>query len=500
MYLLGIDIGTSGLKTILITPEGHVLAQALREYTPDTPAPGQAEQDPEAWVDAVVSATREVLDAAVTGPAEVAAIGFSGQMHSAVFLDAALRPLRPAMLWLDTRSAPQVAAAWKRFGRERLAQWIGNPVMAGVTLASLLWLKDNEPDAWARLAHVMLAKDYVRLRLTGDVRTDYSDASATALFDVSRRAWCDELLAATDIDPRWLPPLAESSAVVGGLRGEMAEAMGLAPGIPVVCGAGDQEAQAVGNGIIRPGLLSCTIGTGGQLVTPIDEYRCDPQLRLHTFCHAVPGLWHWEAATLTAGMSLRWLRDQVFDGRYSYDELAGAAAGVAPGAEGLLFLPYLAGERTPHLDPLARGVFYGLTLRHTWRHMVRAAMEGVVFSLSDGLALMRALGGSIERVVASGGGVRHPLWLQLQADILGVEVLQTESREAAGLGAALLAGVGAGVYTDVAAACRSAVRWRDDVVYPRPEQVAQYREIGGRYRSLYPALASRFREDYNEPS
>ena len=391
-----------------------------------------------------------------------------------------------------------VSELQERFGSAQLGAWTGNPVMTGVTLASLLWLRANEPQNWDRVAHVLLAKDYVRYRLTGEILTDYSDASATAMLDTGRRAWSDDLLQANAIPPRWLPALAGSADVVGYLNRTLAETWGLRPGLPVVCGAGDQEAQAVGNAIIRPGLLSSTIGTGGQLFTPIDSYRHDPALRLHTFCHAVPGLWHWMAATLTAGMAFRWLRDQLFEGRYSYDELAAGAASVAPGAEGLLFLPYLAGDRTPHLDPQARGVFFGLTLRHTWRHLARAVMEGVVFSLLDGLRLMRDLGGAIQQAVASGGGARHPLWLQLQADIFGVDIIRADGQEAAALGAALLAGVGAGVYPDVATACARAVHWSRAVVQPSPENAARYREIGERYRALYPTLAGQFHAQAGE--
>jgi xylulokinase len=500
--LLGIDIGTSGLKVVILDLAGRVIGQALREYAPDTPQPGFAEQEPELWVQAAVAATQDALAAAAKSPAgvdaagRVAAIGFSGQMHSAVFVDRHGQPVRPAILWLDTRTGPLVQALRQQFGVARLAEWTGNPVMTGVTLTSLLWVKEHEPEPWAEVAHVMLAKDYVRFRLTGEIDTDYSDASATAMLDVGRRAWSDDLLQAVGIPRRILPALSGSDQPVGRLQADFAGALGLRAGLPVVCGAGDQEAQAVGNAIIRPGLLSSTIGTGGQLFTPIDAYRYDPSVRLHTFCHALPGLWHWMAATLTAGMSLRWLRDQALDGCHSYDELAGGAREVAPGAEGLLFLPYLAGERTPHLDPLAHGVFYGLTLRHTWRHMARAVMEGVVFSLLDGLQLMQQMGGLIQQAVASGGGARHPLWLQLQADIFGVDILRTESQEAAAVGAALLAGIGAGLFADAATACARAVRWSAETVHPRPEYVERYKLLGQRYRALYPALAVRFHEDF----
>ena len=382
----------------------------------------------------------------------------------------------------------QVEALNRSIGTTQLAEWIGNPVMPGFMLASLLWVKEEEPEIWRQLAHVLLAKDYVRLRLTGGLTTDYSDASSTALLDVQHSVWCQDLLRAVDIPIDLLPPLRRSSEVVGQLLSDVAEAMHLPAGLPVVCGAGDQEAQAIGNGIIRSGLLSSTIGTGGQLFTPIDRYRADPHLRIHTFCHAVPGLWHWQAATLTAGLSLRWLRDEVLGGQYSYQDLADAAATIEPGAEGLLFLPYLAGERTPHMDPALRGALIGLTLRHSWKHMARAVMEGVVFSLFDGLELMRALGANFDRVIASGGGTKHPLWLQLQADVFGLEVHTTQTPEAAAFGAASLAGVGAGVFDNLVTACERCVKWSETTHHPRAEMTRLYRAQLERWRMALPGL------------
>ncbi|HSD85090.1 MAG TPA: FGGY-family carbohydrate kinase, partial [Anaerolineae bacterium] len=383
-----------------------------------------------------------------------------------------------------TRSTKQVEILKHTIGPAQLTGWIGNPVMPGFTLSSLLWVKEKEPETWRRLAHVLLAKDYVRLRLTGELATDYSDASATALFDVRRRTWCADLLRTVGIPIDLLPPLRSSAEIAGHLRPELAERMNLPAGLPVIVGAGDQEAQAIGNGLIRSGLLSSTIGTGGQLFTPIAQYRVDAQLRIHTFCHALPGLWHWQAATLTAGASLRWLRDEVLGGHYSYQELADAAVSVTPGAEGLLFHPYLAGERTPHMNPNLRGSFVGLTLCHSWRHLARAVMEGVVFSLYDGLELMRDLGANFEQVIASGGGIKHLLWRQLQADIFDVPMRTTQTPEAAAFGAALLAGVGAGVFENVEAACARCVKWSKEVVHPRAELTALYREQIERWRAI----------------
>jgi len=491
--LLGIDIGTSGLKCVLVNRAGRVLEHAVRDYTPAAPQPGWAEQDPEVWVDAAVSAVREVVERTGVDRASIAGIGFSGQMHSTVCLDKDRRCVRPAILWLDRRSIRQVNTLRETLGSSQIAQWIGNPIVPGFMLSSLLWLKETEPTSWDRLAHVLLPKDYVRFRLIGELGTDYSDASSTGLLDVQHRRWSTELAQAAGIAIEILPLRFESATIVGHLAPDMAEAMNLTSGVPVVCGAGDQESQAIGNGLIRPGIISCTIGTGGQLFASIDKYQIDPQLRLHTFCHAVPNLWHWEAATLTAGLSLRWLRDEVLAGRYTYRELADAAATIEPDAEGLIYLPYLEGERTPHMDPLARGVFCGLTLRHTWKHLARAVMEGVVFSLLDGLELMRSMGLSVERIVASGGGTRHPLWLQLQADILGAEVVTSEAEEAAALGAALLAGIGVGMYSDFDTACDAAVRLSREVYRPRPAIAAQYLKIAEVYRSLYRSLAPVFK-------
>jgi len=483
-YLLGIDLGTSGVKCVLIDAAGQLCAFAFREYTPDLPQPDWVEQDPDVWLHAAISVVREVIEIGGVDRNSLAGLSLSGQMHSAVFLDRGRRVIRPAILWLDTRSAKQVEALNRSIGRSQLAQWIGNPVMPGFMLSSLLWVKEQEPATWDRLAHVLLAKDYVRLRFTGEIATDFSDASSTALLDVRQRVWCAELLRAVDIPIDLLPPLRSSSEVVGHLLPHIAEAMNLSAGLPVICGAGDQQAQAIGNGIIRSGLLSSTIGTGGQLFAPIGQYRSDPQLRIHTFCHAIPEAWHWQAATLTAGASLRWLRDEVLSGRYSYQELADAAASSEPGAEGLLFHPYLAGERTPHMNPNLRGSFTSLALRHTWRHMARAVMEGVVFSLFDGLELMRDLGANFDQVIASGGGTKHPLWLQLQADVFGVPVRTTQTPEAAAFGAALLAGVGAGVFEDVAQACDRCVKWSEAVLEPRAEITALYREQIERWREI----------------
>ena len=327
-----------------------------------------------------------------------------------------------------------MAEVYHRHGRAQLARWTRNPLATGFTLATLLWLQDNEPGVYQRIAHILLPKDYLRYHLTGEIASEPTDASATSLMDVARQTWNGELLEVCGINPAVLPPVRGSAEIAGPLCARAAEEFGLAEGTPVVHGSGDQAAQAVGNAVIRPGLISCTIGTGGQLLAPSLEPVFDPELRLHTFCHAIPGQWFVMAAILAAGLSLSWWRHQVA-GQMTYSELADAAAGVAPGAEDLSFLPYLAGERTPHMDPAARGAFIGLTLRHERAHLTRAVMEGVIFDLRQGLDLIQALGVPVTRIIASGGGVRHPLWLQLQANILKCPVLQTETEEAAAFGA-----------------------------------------------------------------
>ncbi len=494
-YLIGIDLGTSGLKTVIVDEEGELLACPLREYSIQTPRPGWAEQDPETWLEVAISTMREALAQAAIPPRQVVGLGFSGQMHGTVCLDEEGQLLRPAIIWADQRSKDQVAEVYRRFGKEKLGTWAANPLATGFMLATLLWLRENEPETYRRTAKVVLPKDYLRYRFTGELATEVTDASSTLLMDTARRAWCAELLNALDIEPSILPQVHESAEVAGVLSGQVAEATGLPQGIPVVYGGGDQSMQAVGNGVIQAGLLSCTIGTGGQLFVTSESPLYDPELRMHTFCHALPGRWHLMAAILSAGLSLKWLRDRAlgdFSCHLSYNELADAAAKVPPGAEGLLFLPYLLGERTPHMDARARGVFLGLTLRHGGAHLVRAIMEGVVLALREGLELMLELGVSVDRVVASGGGTRHPLWLQLQADIFNRRIYQTETREAAAFGAALLAGVGVGVYDHVGRACAQTVRWRDAVVRPDPANVALYDQVFDRYRRLYPALREEF--------
>jgi len=485
--LLGIDLGTSSLKTILIEPDGRMLACAAREYAVDTPQPGWAEQQPETWYQAAVDTIRQALEQSGTAAERVAGIGLSGQMHGTVCLDASGRPLRPAIIWADQRSVAQVDAIKRQIGPEQLGAWTANPLATGFMLATWLWLREHEPQTYRAARYLLLPKDYLRFRLTGELGSEPSDASSTLMFDTARRCWSTALLDALDIDPAVLPAIHESADIAGGLDAGFAAASGLPAGTPVVFGGSDQALQAIGNGLVSPGMLSSTIGTGGQLFAPVLNPTYDPALRLHCFCHALPGLWHLEAGMLAAGLSLKWMRDNLFAGA-SYQLLSDEASEVPPGAEGLLFAPYLAGERTPHMDPHATGSFVGLTLRHHRAHLVRAAMEGVVMALRQGLELMLDLGASAGRVVASGGATRHPLWLQLQADVFARPIHRTRTTEAAALGAATLAGVGVELYPDVHAACARLVCWDDQVIQPLAAHVETYERIFPTFCAMYPTL------------
>lgn len=478
--LVGVDVGTTGARAVAIDPDGAVVADATAEYPLSQPRPGWSEQDPEDWW----QATQEVL-AAVAGASDVVGIGLTGQMHGSVFLDAAGDVIRPALLWNDQRTARQCDWITERVGAARLIEVTGNPALTGFQAPKIVWLRDEEPEHYARVAHVLLPKDYIRYRLTGEFATDASDAAGTLLLDMRARDWSEELLDALEIPREWLPKVYEGPDVTGTLRPDLADVLGLLAGIPVVAGGGDNAAAAVGTGIVREGLVSSSIGTSGVVFAHSRQFAPDPTGRLHAFCHAVPGAWHLMGVTLSAGGSLRWWRDNVVSG-VSYDDLAAEAALVPPGAEGLLFLPYLTGERTPHMDAEARGAFIGLTARHTRAHLVRALMEGVVFSLRDGLEIMRGLGVTVEQVLAVGGGGRSALWRQLQAGIFNTPIRRTVAEEGPAYGAALLAGVGAGVYRDVADAC-ARIHLRDEATLPDRDAVARYDELYAVYQTLYPA-------------
>lgn len=481
--LLGLDIGTTGARALAVDARGAVIAEASVEYPLLTPRPGWTEQHPADWWRGAREALGRVAQA-VREKGEIASLGLTGQMHGAVFLDTSDAVIRPALLWNDQRTEAQCHWITERVGAERLIAVAGNPALTGFQAPKIAWLRDEEPDAFARVRRVLLPKDYVRLLLTGEYATDASDASGTLLLDIRARDWSAEILAALDLPCEWLPRVYEGPETTGRLRADVASELGLPANIPVAAGGGDNAAAAVGAGIVREGLLSSSIGTSGVLFAHAESFAPDPSGRLHAFCHAVPAKYHLMGVTLSAGGSLRWWRDTL--GAADYDHLVAEADTAPPGAEGLLFLPYLTGERTPHLDPAARGAFFGLTARHTAAHLTRAVMEGVVFSLRDALEIMRGLGIAIEEVRATGGGARGALWRQLQANIYGVPIRRTVAEEGPAYGAALLAGVAAGTFRDVDDAC-SRVALRDETVTPDLARARVYDDFYATYRALYPA-------------
>ena len=486
--LLGIDVGTYSAKASLIRDDGECIGVGVKTYLVNTPRPGWAEQDPEDWIEGVVQAVHSARRQANSDLSSIKGIGLSGQMHGTVCLSADGIPVRPAIIWADQRSNQEVQWVIETLGKANLANWTGNPLATGFMLATWLWLERHEPRTMSQTVSLLLPKDYVRYRLTGLKGTEPSDASSTLLFDPRQRVWSTSISDTLELDFKKLPPVFPSASVAGGLSVDLAARLGLEAGIPIVFGGSDQAMQALGNGVIKPGTLSATIGTGGQLFAPTAQSVIDPELRMHSFCHILPDLWHVETAILSAGLSLRWLRDQVLH-LDTYGEMADAATKVPAGAEGLIFQPYLAGERTPHMDASLRGSFVGLTRRHSRAHMIRSVMEGVVFALRQGMDLMSKLGVPIDRVLASGGATRHPLWLQLQADIFNRRIHRTISQEAAAEGAAMLAGIGVGIYKNGQDAVNQAVHPHPEVFEPDPRRAAHYAERYPVYCSLHQALA-----------
>ncbi len=489
---LGIDIGTSGTKALLIDADGAAVASHSEEYELSTPRPLWAEQDPALWWNASVACVRALAAKPGVNAQDIRGIGLSGQMHGSVFLDKGNNVIRPAILWCDQRT--QTECEWitaQAGGPAQLAKLIANPVLTGFTAPKIVWLRNNEPANYAKVAKVLLPKDYVRYELTGVHATEVSDASGTALFDVANRRWSDEILAAANIPRAWMPDCSESPEVTGHLTARAASLLGLPAGIPVVGGGGDQAAGAVGCGIVEPGIVSSTIGTSGVVFAYSDTPAIDPAMRIHTFCHAVPGKWHVMGVQLSSGGSLRWLRDTFFPG-VSYDEITTVAKSVPPGSEGLIFLPYLTGERTPYPDPYARGTFFGITLRNTKAHFARAVLEGVVYGLRDMFEIFGEIGVPIETVRASGGGAKSPVWRQINADIIGRTHLTLTVNEGPGLGAALLAAVGTGHFESVPEACKAAIKVREGIE-PNVAAHATYDRFYPIYRALYPALKEQFK-------
>ena len=496
-YMMGIDVGTTGTRAVVVRPDGHVVGAATGDHQPMRMAkPGWAEQDPEDWWQAALMAIRAALDEAGLKGSDIAAVGFSGQMHGVVLLDKASAVLRPSLIWCDQRSQVQCDWITQKVGAQQLIQYVSNPALTGFSAPKLLWIRDHEPKIFERAAHFLLPKDFVRFRLTGAFATDVSDASGTLLFDVTHRRWSSEMLSALEIDSRILPKSYESAEITSEITREAAVLTGLNAGTPVVGGGGDQAASAVGNGIVLPGLTSATLGTSGVIFTYTAAPKLDPRGRIHTFCHAVPGKWHVMGVTQGAGLSLRWFRDHfgASESWYArqidvdpYDLIIREAENVPPGSNGLLWLPYLMGERTPHLDSQARGMWFGLTAAHTRAHLVRSILEGVAFSLRDSLEIFKELGIPVEQIRASGGGSRSFLWRQIQADIYGKELVTLRTSEGSALGAALLAGVGAKIYASVEDSARAAIQVKESLA-PNPEHVALYDRYYNVYRDLYPAV------------
>jgi xylulokinase len=480
--LVGVDVGTAGARALAVDAAGEPVAEAQATYELSRPAPGWTEQRPQDWW----AATREVLrEVAAAVEGDIAGVGLSGQMHGSVFLDAAGEVLRPALLWNDQRTVDQAAALADRVGEQRLVQITGNPALTGFQAPKILWLRDEEPERYERLDSILLPKDYVRLMLTGERATDASDASGTLLLDARARTWSREVLEALEIPAAWLPEVHEGPEVTGALRASVAAELGLPEGVPVAAGGGDNAAAAVGVAISREGRVSASLGTSGVVFAHRDAFTPDPSLRVHACCHALPGAYHLMGVTLAAGGALDWWRSVAGAGE-SFDALVAEAAGAPAGAEGLLFAPYLSGERTPHRDPHARAAFLGLSARHERAHLTRAVLEGVVFSLRDGLEAMRELGDDPEEIRATGGGARSALWRQIQADVLGAPVRRTVVDQGPAYGAALLAGLAAGVYAEPAEA-EAVVRLRDEAAEPDADRARRYEELYASYRALYPA-------------
>jgi xylulokinase len=491
MFWLGIDTGTGSTRALLLDSSGRQVAAFTAPHEAvHMERPGWAEQRPEDWAEAAFIAIRGVLAGAGAHGADIQGIGLSGQMHGLVMLDGAGSVIRPSLIWCDQRSQPQVDSINRTVGADQVLASIANPVLTGFTLPKLLWARDHEPRHFECMRHMLLPKDYVRYRLTGEFATEVSDASGTALLDVVHRRWSSTMTARLSLDPGVLPAVRESIEVTGSVSTEAARLTGLTPGTPVVGGGGDQAASAVGNGIVVPGIASCTLGTSGVVFAHTEQAVWDPQGRVHTFCHAVPDKWHIMGVTQGAGLSLQWLRNQLAPSM-DYDALTSEAASAPLGSQGLFWLPYLMGERTPHLDPTARGGWIGLTASHTRADLIRSVIEGVCYSQRDCLGIIESLGIPVNSIRVSGGGARSPFWRQILADVLQKPVVCLGNQEGSAYGAALLAMAGTGRFASVPEACTDTVREAQSV-QPRLTEATRYDRDYAIYRSLYPALKPAF--------
>ncbi|MBI4556074.1 MAG: xylulokinase [Candidatus Hydrogenedentes bacterium] len=499
--VVGVDVGTSGTKALAIDERGKVVASATVEYPLLSPKPSWAEQTPSDWKRATLEALSRLAHSPGVKAADIKGLGLTGQMHGSVFLDKDHNVLRNAILWCDQRTAKQCDDITSKVGAQRLIEMVCNPALTGFTAPKILWLRENEPKVYERVRRVLLPKDYIRYELTGEFATDVADASGTLLFDVKNRAWHKELMSLLDVPLDFMPRAYEGPEVTGQLSSEAAQATGIPKSIPVIAGGGDQAAGGVGCGIVKSGVISATVGTSGVVFAFADRVSLDPEGRVHTFCHSVPGKWHVMGVVLSAGGSLRWFRDTLCQaektvaaetGADPYEYITAAAGQVAPSAEGLIFLPYLTGERTPHKDPFAKGAFVGLSLRHTRAHMARAVLEGVAFAMRDSLEIMRGMGVSIEQVRASGGGARSTLWRQIQADVNKAPLVMINVDEGPAYGAALLATVATGMYGSVEEACAATIRVVDSCE-PDVARAPSYDPWFAEYQACYRALAPGFR-------
>ncbi len=494
MSFLGIDVGTGGTRALVIDEAGLVIASATEEHRDfASPQIGWAEQDPSDWWRACGLAVHKVLATSQLRGDQITCVGLSGQMHGAVLLDERSQVVRPALIWCDVRTEKQSRELTEQIGAARLIELTSNPALTNFTLTKCLWVRENEPELWKKVRSFMLPKDYVRLQLTGERATDMADASGTLLLDVAHRRWSKEILQLVGLEESFLPALYESPDICGRISAAGAAATGLKSGTPVVAGAGDQAAGAIGMGIVSPGKVSATIGTSGVVFAATARPSLDPAGRLHTFCHALPGRWFVMGVTQAAGLSLRWFRDQFAcstNGKTtSYEQLTAGAANIPAGSDGLLWAPYLMGERTPYLDPNARGMLAGLTASHTRDHVIRAILEGVAFSLRDTFTIFKEIEVPVETIRLGGGGARSKLWRQIQADIYGQQVEIVEAEEGAAYGAAILAGVGAKAWPSVDAACDAVVRVAGSVS-PNAEDAKVMEKTYAAYRRLYPAMKS----------
>jgi xylulokinase len=490
-YFIGIDVSTTASKALVIDRDGTVVASQSNPHELSTPRPLWSEQDPENWWQATSKSLRTVMTQ--VSPDDVAAIGLTGQMHGLTPLDKAGKPIRPAILWNDQRSGQQVAEMTEKVGYKRMVQTMGSMLLPGFTAPKMVWMRQNEPDNYKQIAHVLIPKDYVRYRLSGAFIADVTEASGFGTMDLGKRTYSDDLLAAWDLPRSWFPELCESPDICTVVSAEAAAETGLKAGTPIVGGAGDQPAAAVGMGVVHEGMLSLAIGTSGVAHAPAYTYAPEPDGRLHVFCGAVPGSWLYLGVMLSAAGSLRWLHDELCAGM-SYDEINGRAGSVPAGSLGLLFAPYLTGERNPHPDPYARGAFVGLTLRHGLSHFIRSTMEGIAFGMRDQVELLRGLGVNPAEAVVTGGATNSPVWLQLTTDIMGIPLYTINTNEGSAFGAAILAAVGAGAYPDVPTACGAMVRKVDTVQTTAAK--ADYERLYPIFRALYPALKETFARQF----